>query len=171
MEIVTARLTLRALTTAYLETTHAYASDAALCRYMMRLPNDTEEETRRFLEGCEAEWAKAEPSFYEFAVVLNGAHIGACSLYLNEARDTGELGWILRREAHGRGYATEAAAAVVAFGRGLGLRRIIAHCDAENAASQGVMRRLGLTLVDDNGFRFSRTFATERRECLYALSL
>lgn len=46
IEITTQRLVLRPLGTEYLETVHAYASDIENTRYMMRLPNDSIEETQ-----------------------------------------------------------------------------------------------------------------------------
>ena len=172
MEINTKRLTLRPLGPGDLETTHAYASDAANTEYMMFLPNETREETRRFLEDAAEEWLKPRPAYYEFAVLLGGAHIGAVSLYMEGGPDTAELGWILHRDHHGHGYATEAAAALIPFARdALGVKRLIAHCDAENLASQGVMRKLGMTLADTSGTRKNRGSDEVRTEYRYELAL
>ncbi|PRX92136.1 GNAT family N-acetyltransferase [Allonocardiopsis opalescens] len=56
-----------------------------------------------------------------------------------------EIGWRLARAAWGRGYATEAARAVLAYGFGtLGLAEILAVTTAANARSQAVMRRIGM---------------------------
>jgi RimJ/RimL family protein N-acetyltransferase len=59
-----------------------------------------------------------------------------------------EVGWRLARHAWHRGYATEAATAVldVAFGR-LGLNEIWSMTAVLNEPSQAVMRRLGLSEV------------------------
>jgi RimJ/RimL family protein N-acetyltransferase len=56
-----------------------------------------------------------------------------------------EVGWRLRRDAWGRGYASEAARAAVdtAFGP-LGLRGVVSYIRAGNARSQSVARRLGM---------------------------
>jgi RimJ/RimL family protein N-acetyltransferase len=56
-----------------------------------------------------------------------------------------ELGWVLRPEASGRGYATEALEAIlrVCF-VGLGLRRVTANCFADNEPSWRLMERLGM---------------------------
>jgi RimJ/RimL family protein N-acetyltransferase len=57
-----------------------------------------------------------------------------------------EIGWRLARAAWGKGYATEAALAVLAFGFGtLGLPEILAVTTATNLRSQAVMRRIGMT--------------------------
>lgn len=57
-----------------------------------------------------------------------------------------EIGWRLARGAWGKGYATEAARAVLAFGFGtLGLPEILAVTTAGNLRSQAVMDRIGMT--------------------------
>lgn len=62
---------------------------------------------------------------------------------------TSEVGlfWALFPEHNHHGYATEAAAAMVAYAFGqLRLRRIVATTENDNARSIGVMRRLGMRL-------------------------
>ena len=57
------------------------------------------------------------------------------------------LYWAMSPEQRRRGYATEAGGALVAYAfERLRLRRVIATTTYENAASMGVMRRLGMTL-------------------------
>jgi RimJ/RimL family protein N-acetyltransferase len=56
-----------------------------------------------------------------------------------------EVGWRLAPEAWGRGYATEAARAAIAFGFGeLGLAEIVSYTALGNARSIAVMERLGM---------------------------
>ena len=168
MEIISERLVLRPLGPEYLESTHVYVSDPENTRLMMFLPNESLEETADYLRCCAEEWAKPEPAIYEFAVLLNGAHIGHVTLELNGTRDTAELAWILHPAHHGRGYAVEAARAMMTYAReSLGITRFIAHCDSENAASQAVMRKLGLVLTDATGTRKNRGSDDLRREYLY----
>ena len=108
----------------------------------------TEADTAAFLAGVEAEWKKEAPSFYEFALTLDGVQFGAVGLYLNDSRTEGELGWILDRRYQGKGYALEGAKAVVDFAfRRLGLPTLIAHCDTRNAPSFRLMERLGMERV------------------------
>ena len=61
--------------------------------------------------------------------------------------DTGlEIFYSLAPAAWGRGYATEAAQAVVEYALGpLGLPEVLAEVDEGNAASVAVVRRLGMT--------------------------
>lgn len=72
-----------------------------------------------------------------------------------------EIGWHLFPEVWGRGYATEAARALAARARDFGLEELHAVTDPENAASQAVCERLGMTdlgLRDDWYDRTLRAF-------------
>jgi len=71
-----------------------------------------------------------------------------------EARKTPEVGlfWAVRPACQGRGYATAAAELVSAWlFETLGLARILAGTEADNAASIGVMRRLGMRIAPNPG--------------------
>jgi RimJ/RimL family protein N-acetyltransferase len=57
-----------------------------------------------------------------------------------------EIGWRIGWRFWGKGYATEGARGVLAHGFGeLGLREIVSFTTRDNAASRGVMERLGMT--------------------------
>jgi RimJ/RimL family protein N-acetyltransferase len=60
-----------------------------------------------------------------------------------------ELVWVLAPEHAGHGYATEAVAALVRICfEGLGLRRVIAQCFADNEPSWRLMERIGMRRED-----------------------
>ena len=166
VELKTQRLLLRPLELADLEAVHAYASDRENTRFMLFLPNDTLEETAAFLKSVEADWAGEQPQAFEFAVVLGSEVIGAVSVALNDERTEGEMGWILNKRYWGKGYTTEAALAVRDFAiRELGVKKLIAHCDARNTASQRVMQKLSFRLegeTDDRVYPKTGEKATER---------
>lgn len=143
MELKTERLVLRPLCTQDLDTCNEYAMDAETSRYMFFLPNRTSGETLVFLKNCEAEWAKDPIENFEFAIVLDGRHIGAVSICKED--DAMEMGWILNKAYQGRGYAYEAARALMDFAiEVLDARRIVAHCDTRNAPSYRLMEKLGM---------------------------
>jgi RimJ/RimL family protein N-acetyltransferase len=84
---------------------------------------------------------------FDFAVVLRaGARlIGRCGLKLSDAEQTEATLWyVLARNAWQRGYATEAAQAVLAFGfQELRLHRVFVEVDPRNGASLRVAEKLG----------------------------
>ena len=73
--------------------------------------------------------------------------IGYCGLVLNGSgsADEPELAYELLRVAHGRGYATEAGRAVVAWACGAGYRRLWASVWDWNVASRRVLEKLGFS--------------------------
>jgi RimJ/RimL family protein N-acetyltransferase len=91
---------------------------------------------------------------YQLAVVLKetGRLIGSSGIrqrpqvqYGVSSPGEADVGYELDPAQWGRGYATEAVLALLAFGFGrLGLHRVWAFCLAENTASWRVMERLGM---------------------------
>jgi len=170
MELRTERLLLVPHGIKYLQSVHEYASDLETTKYMMWLPNDTIEETADFLKKSDAEWAKEVPSYYEFAILFEGKHVGAVSIYLDDERTTGEFGWILNKNYWNKGIATEAAKAIFDFGiNELGIKCFQAHCDSENTASSKVMEKLGMKRISCEGGRKNKSSDEERYEFLYEL--
>jgi [ribosomal protein S5]-alanine N-acetyltransferase len=83
-----------------------------------------------------------------FAIVdrQGGQLLGAIGLTLALLHARGELGYWIGVPFWNRGYATEAAAAVLRFGfEGLKLARIFAHHFSRNSASGRVMQKLAMS--------------------------
>jgi RimJ/RimL family protein N-acetyltransferase len=81
-----------------------------------------------------------------FAVTDAGALVGAVSLRLEPSHRRAELGYWIGRPYWGRGYATEAAAALIDYGfSSLDLNRIYATHFTRNPASGRVMLKLGMS--------------------------
>lgn len=74
----------------------------------------------------------------------DGAAIGMCGLIKRETLDDVDLGYAYLPEFAGQGYASEAAAGVLAHARSLGLKRVVAITSPGNAASDAVLRRVGM---------------------------
>ena len=73
-----------------------------------------------------------------------GDFIGYCGLIVGRATlDEPEIAYELFRRAHGRGYATEAARAVLDAAAATGRNRLWATVGAENTASLRVLGKLG----------------------------
>jgi len=125
----------------------AYQSDP---RYLRYTPwhERTEAEVRAFVDRFR-DWRGETPrTRFQLAVVLRGEGrlIGNCGIRIIDPAARGaETGYELDPRYWGRGYATEAAGAMLAFGfEELGLHRVAAQCIAENAASVRVMEKLGM---------------------------
>ena len=105
-----------------------------------------------------------------FLVTLPGVGvIGSAGMGEHEGQP--ELGYWIARQHWGRGYATEAAGAVLKIARALGHRRVVAGHFVDNPASGKVLRKIGFVPTGRSGLRFSlgRGCATESVE--YALDL
>jgi len=68
-----------------------------------------------------------------------------------------EIGWHFHPDAWGSGYATEAAAAVLALARAHGIPRIIAVTNPANTASGAVAARIGLRPVGETSQYYDTT--------------
>lgn len=168
--IITERLVIKPMCIDYLESTHEYASDPENTTYMVYLPNDSIEDTRAFLQRAEEEFKKEHPAFYEMAVFYKDVHIGAVSLYLNDDRTVGELGWTINKKYWGHGYAAEAAKGLLDHASEyMGIHKFIATCDTENTASRRVMEKLGMKLVSETGGRRNKQSDEERRQYLFSI--
>ena len=104
---------------------------------------------------------------------LAGEMLGFCGL--KRANMAGgpmgdfEVGWRLREDAWGRGYAKEAAQASVEAGFArFGAPHIIALTIAENAASWGLMERLGMRRRAELDFRCP-DFLPDRDTIVYSI--
>lgn len=90
--------------------------------------------------------------------------IGGCGLSLLDGEVN--LGYWITAGEHGRGYATEAARAVLGLARTLGHDRIVAHHFVDNAASGRVLEKVGFRRTGRVAERFSlaRGYASPSRE-------
>jgi RimJ/RimL family protein N-acetyltransferase len=98
---------------------------------------------------------REEPGLALLAVVRkdSGEVIGYCGLLVPEGGSPAEpeLAYELLRTAHGCGYATEAARAVVAWADAAGYERLWADVWDWNTASRRVLHKLGFRETDQAG--------------------
>ena len=169
MRIDTERLSLRPLSIDCLRATHSYASDPENTRYMVNLPVDSVGETEDFIRRAEEQWRRETPEYLEFAVFRGEEQIGGATCFFQNDKE-GELGWILRRDCQGQGYAREAVEALMDYiRREWGIHRFVAHCDSENAGSYRLMERLGMRCTGRCGGRKNRLSDEERTELTYEI--
>ena len=150
IELQTERLRLRPLCMKDLKALYEYSGDREDIRYMLFLPHETLEEAKEFLGAAEAEWAKEQPAYFEFAMEYEGKLIGTMSAYKEDEGREVEFGWVLHKDYRGKGFAVEAALAVKKFVvEQLKPERLTAHCDKRNRSSAKVMERIGLCFVGE----------------------
>ncbi|GAB2899510.1 GNAT family N-acetyltransferase [Microbulbifer echini] len=83
-----------------------------------------------------------------FKVALtDGTGIGICGLIKRDSLDDADIGFAFLPEYRGKGYALEAARAVMVFAREqLNLKRIVAITQPENLASVKLLEKIGLKI-------------------------
>jgi len=141
-QLETTRLVLRALVPGDADDIFAYAADPAVAQYTLWSAHTTLEDSRQFIAwisgGSLACWAIVQP--------ITGQVIGTSFLHSHHARHRrAEIAFNLAKHSWGRGYATEAAQAVIRAGfTHYGLNRIEGTCMLGNVASARVMEKVGM---------------------------
>lgn len=145
LPLETRRLVLREFVPGDYDAVYAYASDPRVTRYMLygpRDPMDTHEYLKRVID-----YQSSHPrTIWEMAVTqrADGALVGACDITMLKAGE-GDLGYMLRHDAWGKGYASEVASALIDAGfRDLGLDRVISTVSTENTRSMRVLEKAGM---------------------------
>lgn len=114
------------------------------------------ERLRERLSGFES--AFDEGREWRYAIFTRGARelVGEVGLFPRAATgrvpfalaDRLEIGYFLRKDATGQGFAAEAAQGALDIAMALGVLRVEIRCDERNLPSAAVPRRLGFRLVD-----------------------
>ena len=124
-----------------------YSKDPEVTKYLLWDPHPTVEHTRNYIDYLQDRYRDGK--YYDWAVILksSGKMIGTCgfSSILPEHRSA-EVGYVLNPAFRGQGIAGEALSAVLDFAfRKMALNRVEAKCVAENASSERVMQKVGMT--------------------------
>ena len=142
--LTTERLTLRRPT---LEDAGAifdgYAQDPDVSHYTSWTPHASVETTQQFLGEAIEAWNGNARFVWIVDQTTSGELLGGIEVRVEDHR--AEIGYVFRRSAWGRGYATEAAQAVVdhAF-CAPGIWRVWAYCYVDHAASVRVLEKCGM---------------------------
>jgi RimJ/RimL family protein N-acetyltransferase len=136
----TPRLVLRPIALTDWPAIHRYMSDPIVTRWLPEGCLD-EAQTQAFARKHAGRSARA-------VAVIEGASgqlVGHMVFRPWFGRATHEIGWAIASGHQGRGYATEAACALMDFAFGtLRCHRLVATCQPENVASWRVMEKLGM---------------------------
>jgi RimJ/RimL family protein N-acetyltransferase len=148
--IRTARLTLRPFVADDLDALYAYQSDPDVVRYLYWEVRSRDEVSEQLEKRLTQDRLDDEHDCLALAVVPEevGRVTGEVILrWTSREHRQGEVGFAFGTGFHGRGYATEAAEAMLRLAfRELGLHRVFGRCDPRNTASAKVLERLGMRL-------------------------
>ena len=123
-----------------------WMSDARVTEFLRWLPHESEAETARILNM----WIDCYKNlpFYQWAIVPKelGEPIGSISVVsVKEKTETIHIGYCIGFDWWGKGYTSEALAAIIKFFfESVGALRIESQCDPENRASGRVMEKCGM---------------------------
>lgn len=145
--IETDRLILRGWRDADVAPFHAMCNDPEVMRYLGPPMTLAEAESAR--DRMNGFLASHGYCFWAIERRADGAFLGFCGLKPGPEgtplHDRVEIGWRLRRDAWGAGYAREAAAASIGWGwANIAAPEILAITNIGNTRSWGLMERLGM---------------------------
>jgi RimJ/RimL family protein N-acetyltransferase len=169
-EIETERLSLRLPTVDDFKDSVTMLQDPAVVRHIGGKPFTQEDAWLRLLRHV-GHWQLFDYGFWIVRERRGGAfvgHVGLGDFRRDMIPDFGgapEMGWVLARPAHGKGYATEAVEAAI---RWMHLRhrpaRIICMIDPENAASLRVAAKCGFREFARTTYKDSAVVLWERMQ-------
>jgi RimJ/RimL family protein N-acetyltransferase len=145
LKFETARLILAAPTAADADAVfERYASDPDVTKYLGWPRHQSVADTRRFLAFSAVEWERWPAGPYLIRARSDDRLLGSTGLGF-ERSDEAITGYVLAKDAWGKGYATEALEAMVEVSRRINVVRIYALCHPQHRASWRVFENCGFT--------------------------
>jgi RimJ/RimL family protein N-acetyltransferase len=121
-----------------------FAQDPEVTRYLTWQPHTDISQTRAFLLGRRAAWAKGDDLTWAITLLEADSCIGLIGLRRQGFK--ADIGYVLARPHWGRGVMTEAARAVVDWAfADPAIHRVWATCDVDNLASARVLENAGMS--------------------------
>ena len=148
INLETERLLLRNLTPEDYQAAFLWCGDPDVARYMVYPVYTRAEDVKAWLETLDPE----DPDEYDAGIVLKstGELIGSGGLYYRPEDDLWTIGYNLRKDQWGHGYALEMIEGLLEQVRkDRDVRGIRGTFAAANHRSQRVMEKLGMTYVED----------------------
>ena len=167
-QLETERLQLRRLTLDDAELMLAIWNDPAFIHHVGDRGIRTVAEAEAELEsGAFKLYADYGYGPYRMALKSHDTPIGICGIFRRDGLEQPDIGYGVLPEYCGKGYAYEAARAVVEHAKAdLGLDSLIAIISPDNEASVGLIRKLGLRFE-----RMHRMQDDEDEICIYGMQL
>lgn len=173
-QLTTQRLVIRRFAPSDADALAAYRSDPEIARYQSWAAPYRREQAVGFIDWLAGQHPDTPGEWYQFAIATReqpAELIGdlACS---PEADDpaTVRIGFTLRREAQGAGYASEAVRALLAYlFEDRGKHRVAADCDPRNTRSSALLERIGFRLEGELVEAYLEADGTRSNSLLYGL--
>jgi len=166
--VTTERLVLRGCRRDDFENFAALWGDPLVTQFIGGQPSDTADSWRRLLSTA-GHWALFGFGFWLVEELQSGRFVGQVGLarfYRGLGQrfdDVPEIGWVLAPWCHGKGYATEAARAALAWGeRELAMTRAVCMIDPDHRGSLRVAEKCGFTRFAETTFKESPVVLLER---------
>jgi ribosomal-protein-alanine N-acetyltransferase len=119
-----------------------YASDPDVTKYLGWPQHRSLADTEAFLKFSVDQWQRWPAGPYLIRLRSDRQLIGSTGFGF-EAPDEAITGYVLAKDAWGKGYATEALAAIVDVAHRIGVARLYAFCHPDHRASWRVLEKCG----------------------------
>jgi RimJ/RimL family protein N-acetyltransferase len=151
--IITPRLILRAFTEEDVDPLHRILSEEGVLRYFPRTDPPSRDRVQRMVLGLLRHWEERGYGLWAVESQSDGELMGRCGLqYLPDTEEV-EVDFVLGKAFWGHGFATDAARASLRYGfEELGVECIVGIVHTGNKASQRVLEKLGMVLVEQRPF-------------------
>ena len=144
--LLTERLLLRSFTLEDAADVQRLAGDRDIASTLPNMPHPYEDGmAEKWMSACSEKFEKNEALNFAITLRIDKNFIGGIALSLDQKNERGEIGYWIGKPYWNRGYATEAARAVVAYSfEVLKLNRIYAYHFTRNPASGRVLEKIGM---------------------------
>ena len=174
IQLETTRLILRQpMTSDAVEIFERYASNAEVTRFLGWPRHQSLQDTEAFVRFSTQEWDNWPAGPYLIVSRTDGRLLGGTGLGFQTPHEA-MTGYVLAKDAWGKGFATEALAAIVNLAPRVGVTRLFALCHPEHLPSRHVLEKCGFVRDDASkpAVEFPNLSPGVRQEALhYALSL
>jgi RimJ/RimL family protein N-acetyltransferase len=120
-----------------------YASSPEVTQYLGWPRHRSLADTQAFLNFSAEQWQRWPAGPYVIRLRSDGQLIGGTGFGFEASDRAAVTGYVLAKDAWGRGYATEALAAIVDIAPRIGLARLYALCHPEHRTSWHVLEKCG----------------------------
>jgi ribosomal-protein-alanine N-acetyltransferase len=144
MILETGRLSLRPLTVSDADLLFPIMNDPEVMAHWDVPEVDDPELVSLIVQGQVADMEAGRALHWVLRTLSDNEFLGACDLSdIDRWHRRAEIGFMLGREAWGRGYALEAMRAVVAYAASFSIKRLTARTHLGNLRSDALLERLG----------------------------